>query len=142
MDYSDISKELLQTIYDFYKIKTQRQFNNAIQGEAFALQFIAQHDDAVIPSDIENAMSVSSARVATVLGGLENKGLITRRIDPDDRRRIILKLTPTGEKQAASSAEQLLDLIKTRLEYLGEKDAKAFVRIIGKLFDKCSKEST
>ena len=140
MDYTDLSKEFLQTVYRFYKIYPQRQLNNAMHGEAFALQFIAKHDNAAIPSDIENAMSVSSARIATILNGLEDKGLITRRIDSSDRRRTILKLTPTGEEQAAKSTEQLLELGKKILGYLGEDDAKHYVRIMGRIADKCENE--
>ena len=138
MDYTDLSIEFLQTVYRFYRIALHKKLNNAMQGEAFALQFIAQHDDAVVPSDIENAMSVSSARIATVLNGLENKDFITRRIDPADRRRTILKLTPAGEEQAAKSAEQLLGVCKDMLEYLGEEDARHSVRIMSKLADRCA----
>ena len=140
MDYTILAKEFLQTVYRFYKIRSQQQLNNAMQGEAFALQFIAQHDDVAVPSDIENAMSVSSARIATILNGLENKELITRRIDSNDRRRTILKLTRAGEEQAAKSTEQLLDLGKKLLEYLGEEDARQYVRIMGRLADKCNSE--
>ena len=140
MDYADLSRMFLQTMYKFYKIRPQKQLNKAVHGEAFALQFIAQHDDAVVPSDIESAMSVSSARIATVLNGLENKGWITRRIDSADRRRTLLKLTPAGEKQAAESAEQLLGLATGILEYLGENDAQEYVRIMGRLADRCELE--
>ena len=138
MDYSDLSLELLQIIYRYYKIQTHKQLNNAMHGEAFALQFIAQNDDAVIPSDIENAMNVSSARIATLLNGLENKGLITRRIDSVDRRRTIIKLTPDGEKRAIESSRQLLMLVSEILGYLGETDAKDFVRIMGRLAERCN----
>ena len=138
MDYTDLSKEFLQTIYSFCRAGQQRQFTNAVHGEAFALQFIAQHDDVAIPSDIENAMSISSARIAIILNGLEDKGLITRRIDPSDRRRTILKLTPEGEKQVAASTEHLLGLSREMLEFLGEVDARHFVRIMSRLVEKCN----
>ena len=138
MNYEELTEEYLKTIYRFYRMSQNRKLNNAMQGEAFALQFIAQHDDAAVPSDIEHAMCVSSARIAMVLNGLENKELITRRIDPKDRRRTILKLTPTGEVQAKKSAEQLLALGKEIFEYLGETDATHYVRIMGRLVDRFS----
>jgi Transcriptional regulators len=138
MDYTELSYELLQTIYRYYTFQTHRRLNSAMHGEAFALQYIAQNDDAVVPSDIESAMNVSSARIATVLNGLENKKWITRRIDPQDRRRTILKLTPMGEEQAAKSSQQLLILLAEILEYLGESDAKDYVRIMGRLAERCN----
>ena len=136
MDYTDLAKEFLQAIYKFCKIRSQRQLNSAMQGEAFALQFIAQHNDLAVPSDIESAMCVSSARIATILNGLEGKGLVVRRIDPSDHRRTILKLTPLGEEQAAKNSGHLLDLGKELLAYLGEDDAKHYVRIMSKLSDR------
>jgi len=136
MDYTGLSEEFLQTVYRLYRIGVQKQLNSAVQGEAFALHFIAQHDGAVVPSDIEGAMGVSSARIATVLNGLENKAFVTRQIDPADRRRTIIRLTPLGEEQAAASADHLLGLAKKLLEFLGEEDAANYVRIMGRLADK------
>ena len=90
-----------------------------------------------VPSDLENAMSISSARIAAILNGLENKGLITRRIDSNDRRRTILRLTPAGEKETVKATERLMDLAKEIIEYLGEDDAAAYVRIMGRIADRC-----
>jgi len=140
MDYTSLSKEFLQIVYRFHKIRPQKQLSKAMRGEAFALQFIAQHENTVVPSDIENTMGISSARIAIVLNGLEDKGLIIRQIDPSDRRRTLLKLTPAGEEQAAKDAEQLLALATGMLEYLGENDAKEYVRIMSRLADKCDSE--
>ena len=140
MDYTDLANGYLQMMYRFHRIRPQKHLNHAVQGEAFALQFIAQYDDAVAPSDIEKAMNVSSARIANVLSRLENKGLITRRIDPADRRRTILKLTSAGEEQVAESTQQLICMIKEIMEYLGEADARSYVRIMGRLADRCDDE--
>ena len=136
MDYAKLSGEFLQTVHRFQRIRAQQQISESMHGEAFALFYVAQHDGTTIPSDICNVMGVSSARIATVLNGLENKGFITRQIDPRDRRRTILKLTPAGEEQAAQNTQQLQDSVTQMLEYLGEHDAKEYVRIIGRLADK------
>jgi len=136
VDYTELSKEFLQAIYRFHKIRPQKQLNEAVHGEAFALQFIAQYDGTVLPGELENAMGVSSARIATVLNGLENKGWITRRIDPTDRRRTLLNLTPAGQAQVAQHTQQLLDIACKILAYLGEEDARHYVRIMSRLAEK------
>jgi len=140
MDYTALSKEFLQTIYKYYQARAQQQLNNAMHGEAFALQYIAVHDNATIPSDIKNAMSVSSARIAMVLNSLEDKGLIVRQIDKQDRRRTILKLTSAGEERAKESSQELLGVARKMLEHLGEEDAKHCVRIMGRLAEMCPLE--
>ena len=135
MDYSDLSVEFLQTMYKFYRMRPQKHLHNAMHGEAFVLQFIAQSAAAVIPGDIESVMNISSARVTAVLNGLENKGLISRSIDPSDRRRTILTLTPEGEAKVNQGADQLLSLTSDMLEFLGPEDAQHFLRIMKKLAD-------
>ena len=141
MDYTELSRELMKTLHTYYHIQMQRKLNNAAHGEAFALQYIYVNNGMTMPSEIKTAMSVSSARIATVLNGLEDKGLITRQVDSKDRRRTILKLTPEGEKKAIEAEQKLLKTIIKTLEFLGEEDAKDCVRIIGRLteldYDEC-----
>jgi len=139
MDYTELSHQCLEAIYRFYKVESQQQFNQAMHGETFALQFIAKHHDFVVPKDIENEMDISSARVTTILNGLENKGLVTRQIDTVDRRRTILKLTSKGEEVVAKNTAHLLASVTEMLEYLGEEDAKHYVRLMDKLSDRCGR---
>ena len=53
--------------------------------------FLSAHENGVIPSDISK-MGISSARIAAALNSLEKKAS-SRRIDTDDRRRILVNLT-------------------------------------------------
>ena len=140
MDYEALSKEFLQVIYKYHQMRSQQQLNSAVHGETFVLQYIASHDNATMPSDISKVMCVSSARIATVLNSLENKGLIIRQIDKQDRRRTILKLTPDGQQKASECSHELLDVARRMLEYLGEEDAKNCVRIMGRLTEMCNSE--
>jgi len=140
MDYTKLSKKFLEMICQYYQARSQQQLSNAVHGEAFAIQYISRHDDVAVPSDIENAMSVSSARIATLLSSLEKKELITRRIDPKDRRRVILRLTKAGKERAQKSEQELLGLIKKILMHLGKEDAQNYVRIMGKLAQGCNND--
>jgi len=104
-----------------------------MRGEAFALQFIAMREGEVIPSDISSEMGISSARVAAALNSLESKGLITRRIDVSDRRRILIELTQAGKEQAQEHGRKIFQMTKKIMEYLGEDDAREYIRIMGRL---------
>ena len=104
------------------------------------LLYIGEHcQDAVIPKEISNAVGVSPARVAAVLGNLENKGLITREIDANDRRKIIVKMTLKGQNVLEKNKQEFLHKTATLLSLLGEYDAKEYVRIMGRLTDEISK---
>lgn len=133
MDYTELAAELLKKMQMLRKAKPQKNINEALQGESFALLYIALHGGDVLPGEISNEMEVSSARVATALNNLENKGLITRRIDKSDRRKILVSLTQEGKEIALKHHQEVLENAAKMLHLLGEHDAKEYVRITGRL---------
>jgi len=86
-----------------------------------------------VPGQISGEMGISSARVATALNNLEDKGLITREIDIEDRRKIIVRLTPMGADHVDEWQRRLLEKLADILVRIGEDDARELVRITGKL---------
>ena len=138
MECSELAAELLNGIKSLHKIKSQKNINEAMQGETFVLNYIAIHGGDVLPGEIGNEMSVSSARVATALNSLEQKGLITRRIDTNDRRKILVGITQEGKVFAEEHQQTVLRVASKMLELLGEHDAKEYVRIMKKLAEMLS----
>lgn len=110
----------------------------SMQGEAFVIQFLAHSPKAVIPSEISATMGISSARIAAALGNLENKKLITRSIDPSDRRRILVELTGEGEVMAREHHQMVLEHMTKMLSLLDEEEAIEYVRLTGKLAERIS----
>ena len=135
MDYIKLAEEYLHKIYRLSKHKTHKEINESMHGEMFALQYIGLQGGDVLPSEISNMMHVSSARVAATLNSLESKGLITRRIDFSDRRRILVELTPNGKEEAEKHFQMILKNVAEMLSTVGESDAKEYVRITGRLSD-------
>ncbi|MCL2025138.1 MAG: MarR family transcriptional regulator [Coriobacteriia bacterium] len=102
---------------------------------------IAHYGGAVTPGQIGDVMNVSSARIAQTLNSIEKKGLITREIDVNDRRKVLVTLTPAGAKAAEEHLRTITELATKMLTLLGEEDAKEYVRITGKLADIFERES-
>jgi len=136
MDYDRLAQEFMETMHHMHKRKAQKQLNDSMQGESFVLFFVSQHKENVTPSDISNAMGITSARIAATLNGLENKGFIERRIDVEDRRRILINLTDAGKEQVKQHYETVMKTTKNMLKYLGEEDSKNFIRIMKLLADR------
>ena len=104
-----------------------------MRGETFIINHIAFHGGDLLPSDISSHMGISAARITAVLNSLEKKGFITRRIDPENRRKIIIELTESGKEQAGQNFDTLVNKMSGMLSKLDEHDAGELVRIIGKL---------
>lgn len=133
MDYLTLAEEFLEHMHMFKRFKPQQQINESMHGEAFALHQIALSNGRIIPSEISAAIGISGARIAATLNSLESKGHITRRIDPSDRRRIIVSLTDEGREQEEAHRRMLIGTIEQMLRMLGEHDAKEYVRISRKM---------
>jgi DNA-binding MarR family transcriptional regulator len=133
MDYLDLAKELLLNLQSMQKLKRHKFVLEGIQGELLALYRISQEGRAVLPGEISDNMNISTARIASVLNSLEGKNYITREIDKDDRRQILVKITKEGESFIKEQEQRVTREIVNALEMLGENDAKEYIRITGKL---------
>ena len=67
---------------------------------------------------------------------LESKGLITRQIDKNDRRKILVAITREGKAFAEKYQTAMIEDIAEMLGFLGEHDAREYVRIIGRLAER------
>lgn len=135
MNYEELAEQFLETSYQFQKGGHQKKIDGVMRGEIFVIIYIAQNGRSVLPSEISNAMGISTARIAAALNNLEKKGLITRQIDVSDRRKILVDLTPAGKALAEEHRLMALKTTTRMLELLGEQDAKELVRIMVRLTD-------
>ena len=136
MDYTCLAYELMETMNQYKKRNMHKQINEAMHGEIFTLYYINKHKGNVIPSDISNEIGISTARVAATLNSLENKKMVTRTIDSSDRRRILVAMTPAGKKEIEKHIKRITDITINMLCYLGEDDAKEYVRIMKRLAER------
>jgi DNA-binding MarR family transcriptional regulator len=71
-----------------------------------ALRLLGEHGP-MTQHDLGVALSLDASNVVGLLNELEERGLITRRRDPADRRRHIVELSPAGPGDAAQACDQL-----------------------------------
>lgn len=94
--------------------KMQKEFARGAHGEPFILHELALRG-TMTPSQLASSLKASSGRISTVLAALEKKGLITRDINPDDRRIIRVNLTDAGRavqvRLGGDAFGNLLDLL-------------------------------
>lgn len=133
MDYERLAERFMGYMHHMRRSHPHRAISRAVQGERQVLQCILEEGGGIRPSLISERMGISTARIAATLNALEQKGWVTRRIDPGDRRRILVDLTPEGRQHAKEAHREVLKEVAAMLERLGEHDAMEHVRIVGKL---------
>ena len=129
MDSELLAELLVDQTEQLFRHGPHKQIGKSARGECFVLRCLARSRTPMLPSDLSRQLHASTARVAVVLNTLEKKGLISRSIDPLDRRRILVSLTDAGREYAAAVRIQLCEGMKRLLEELGEQDAREYLRI-------------
>lgn len=72
------------------------------------------------PSELAETFHTTRGNVSHCISSLESKGLVRRRVDPEDARAFQLTLQPAGRKRAARVVG-ILDQMQTRIERIGGK---------------------
>ena len=84
-------------------------------------------------TSIREYLAVTKASVSQMLASLEKRGLLVREIDPDNRRNLIVTLTPEGAERLQYKEAQVEQRLKGLLSDLGETDAQHFITLVNKM---------
>jgi len=88
---------------------------------------------AMSANSVVERTAMDKVRVSRAVARLLRGGHITRRLDPDDRRRAILDLTPSGFNIYRQIVPDALSVEAQLLATLTSDERRAFDAIIGKL---------
>ena len=134
MEYDDLASEMLQKTGAMLKSSFwPKKVNAFLHGEMFILNYLIFQDKNVLPGEISTAMNTSSARVAMALKSLESKGLIERRIDREDRRKILVSITGVGRDFVQNERQEMHNKMVDILKELGEQDTREYMRIVTRI---------
>jgi DNA-binding MarR family transcriptional regulator len=96
------------------------------------LYHIKEHGGDLSGEKIRNELSVTKPAVSQMLSCLEKKGFLTREINKENRRRIVLSLTEKGaefiEKTQRETEERLAGIIKR----FGENETHRLIELINR----------
>lgn len=95
-----------------------------------ALQYTAlsvlERRPTMSAADLARASFVRAQSAADLIGALERRGLIERRTDPDNRRRMLISLTPEGRTFLDTYDPRVEELEEQMLADLGPEDRESF----------------
>ena len=111
-----LGEQLINAMFSFHKMAFVLSATSTMPiNEYFVLKRIAKGSGctgAASVSDIHQKSQVSLPAVSQLLKSLESKGFIERNIAADDRRKIMVSLTPAGQevlKRAQTRSDTVLN---------------------------------
>lgn len=107
----------------------EERMARATKGEPFVLRQLLKQG-FMTPSQLASAMKSSSGRISAVLSALEKKGMVTRAVDPQDRRNVIVNLTEAGREQALRNREEVRSAVCWVFTQMGERRTREFVELM------------
>jgi DNA-binding MarR family transcriptional regulator len=81
--------------------------------------------DGQSQTEIGEALFRDRPNTSRILAGLEQRGLVVRESDPDDRRRACVKITPTGRAFVIERAPRAIEIRDRLYGGIGKKQLKA-----------------
>ncbi|MFA7107143.1 MAG: transcriptional regulator [Candidatus Izemoplasmatales bacterium] len=127
MDYKKLTKEFMDDM--FLKKSPYRKAFELSKGELGTLLYLVVENDNAVVGDISKRLNLTSGRMASVLRSLESKGYIIKKPSLIDKRITIVSPTQKGRDFVENHGEKVFSHIYNMLKFLGDDDAKAYVRI-------------
>lgn len=135
MDYRALAGELFRSIFKSAKTPLHQTPRDVSHGAIGILVTLLRAGDGLSSGELSKALQISTGRVATALKSLEKKGMIVRREDPQDGRRVLVYVTESGRAFAHEKHEKAMSEMERMLRLLGEEDAQELVRIVKRMVD-------
>lgn len=104
--------------------KLRREHNTTLP-RFDVMSALSRHPEGLKMSQLSGVLRVSNGNVTGIADRLSDEGLVERTPVPGDRRAIILRLTPAGQKEFARQAQAHEDWIDKMLAGVSPADARA-----------------
>ncbi|GAK40136.1 MarR family transcriptional regulator [Paenibacillus urinalis] len=86
-------------------------------------------------SEISDIMRVKAPTITPVIQGLEEQGLVERRMDETDRRVMRITITEAGREAVRGVHRELISNMKEMIEYLGEEDSAQLAKLLTRVYE-------
>ncbi len=142
-----ISENLIKAFVQFKKLRVNEgnpkydheHFHNGLKHSEIMLLFELKavendYPDGISVSDISSSMCVKPPSITPIISSLEQKNMVERTMDSNDRRIIRVKLKETGNKFIEENKQHMVSRIKGLVEYLGDEKSTNLANLINEAF--------
>lgn len=133
--YEALALELMDSLDKKKKGPPNEEISATMRGEMAVLRLLDHAQQPMAAGEISKTLSMTTSRIAAVLGSLEKKAMILRHTDALDKRRVLVTLTHQGSAFCQARKKEALCHMTALLAHLGEEDAAHFVRIMKRIHE-------
>lgn len=133
--YEALALDLMDALDQKKKGPPHEEISAVMRGEMAVLRLLSHAQQPMAAGEISKTLSMTTSRIAAVLGSLEKKAMILRHADEMDKRRVLVTLTRQGGEFCQARRKEVLCHMTALLEHLGEEDAAHFVRIMKRIHE-------
>lgn len=130
MKEEDLGDELYNLLAEFLNRRINRTVQDSIRGEYGVLRYLKYIQDNVTAGMLSEQLHVVPGRMTDILKSLENKGLIRRCRDEEDKRRVNVCITDIGKSEAEEKRKYIEDEYKGLFEILSKDDTEELIRLL------------
>ncbi len=91
--------------------------------------------DSLMISQISDRMGIAPPTVTQLVNGLERKGYVIKKPDPDDGRIVRVALSAKGEKLVEKASDEFYAKFCELADYLGEEKSIRLSALMHEVFD-------
>jgi DNA-binding MarR family transcriptional regulator len=102
----------------------------------FLLAYLDQKEVLTMTA-IARKMGHTTAAASGLVARLENLGYVVRSVAREDRRKVMVCITPKGSALVRRIREEMVGNIMKIMQYLAPDEQKAWLHIYSKIFDYC-----
>lgn len=135
-------EELVQKLFALaFRLKNEASempyFNKITDGEKGILGWLHQiYPQPLLSGDIATKMNIGTGRVGNALKSLEKKGLIERKKDQDDLRKVYVSLTDEGYQYANYIHDVIQNFMKDLIKEVTPDKFESFLKLFNEVVDK------
>jgi DNA-binding MarR family transcriptional regulator len=98
-----------------------------------ALAVIEGEGRPLLTGEVANRMHITSGTVTSLLDNLERKGYVERSSDPDDRRRVLVDITPAAQAVLDQALPAIQQVARHLIEQLDTQRQQALLHTLDEI---------
>lgn len=137
MDMDELTKKMFTLFQRFHKLKEIPVFPNGLSRAEFSIliNLYKEKGEPQTVSGIAKKLQISSPAVSRSLRVLEQRGIIRREVDVNDRRLTVVQITESGKTLLHQAEKNTCELMESVLKQMDPEEVKHLYEYLEQFFN-------